>query len=153
VEGERATEPARDPLHPPVIEQAQHVDPGDQPVARPHQQPPAQLGADAPTPERRLDRDRQLGRGRPSAGDRLRLPDRARHAVDEAAEHHEGGPVEARAVSVDPVLAGEPAEPEVAILGREAQEVPGQQAALARPEPADDPGRRRGRGRRSPVHG
>ena len=129
------------------------MDPGDQPVARPHQQPPAQLGADAAAPERRLDRDRELGRGRQGAGDRLQLAHRAGHAVDEVAEHHGEGPVEARAVGADPVLARGPAEAEVAVLGREAQEVPGQQVALARREPADDPGRRRGRGRRPPVHG
>ena len=52
--------------------QAQHVDPSDR-GSRPHPQPPAQLGADAAAPERRLDRDRELGRGRQSASDRLQL--------------------------------------------------------------------------------
>jgi hypothetical protein len=115
------------------------VDPGGEPVARAHGQPPAELGADPAAPERRLHRDRELGHRGPRPLDRLQLADAARLAGDEAAEDDGAGPVEAGAVGPDPLLARVPAEPEPPVLRVEAEEVRRQQpAALAKDEAAKD---------------
>ena len=129
VEGQRAAEPARDPLHRPVVEQAEHVHPGDEPVAGANHQPPAELGAEAATPERLLHRDGELGRARPRPADRLELADRAQRAGDEAAEDDgvAGVALEAGAVGANALVAGVPAEPPPAVLAVEAQEVLRQQ--------------------------
>ena len=140
VEAQRAAEPARDPLHRPVVEQAEHVHPGDEPVAGADHQPPAELGAEAAAPERLLHRDGELGRAGPRPADRLELADRAQLAGDEAAEDDgaAGVALEAGDVGPDVLVAGVPAEPQPAVLAVEAQEVLRQQpAALARREPAE----------------
>src|SRR5215213_1535946 len=140
VEAQRAAEPARDPLHRPVVEQAEHVHPGDEPVAGTDHQPAAELGAEAAVPERLLHRDGELGRAWPRPADRLELADRAQRAGDEAAKDDgaAGVALEVGAVGPDALVAGVPAEPQPAVLAVEAQEVLRQQsAALARCKPAE----------------
>jgi hypothetical protein len=106
---------------------------------RAHDQPPAELGAEAAAAEGLSHRNGELGRGRPSPGDRLELADRAQLAPDETAEDEGTGlAVETGAAGADALLARVAAEAEPPVLAVEAQEVCRQQPlALAGREPSE----------------